>query len=209
MGVQMIFSDTLASIRQLDEILNSYPGRNRGSVLTDQKSLDVMLRLLVQQQITVTEHTYLFDAGIREDPAAMDLYTGLARQTHWKLFAHTEIEGVRINALRQMQGLGEPSYDGFICYQEGQVCIHCGNLDLAQFLMYLANHEQIQRFYLFTYPYWSEDHAASCYRFEIVREAIDAAKAFQRNAWDSIRRASDGLIPPISHLPMEEYPPDR
>ena len=64
-------------------------------------------------------------------------------------------------------------YDGeFMCWREGRVFAHCGTLDLPQLLLYLASHEQAERFYLFTYPYWTEDHTAKYYRFDLSETAI-------------------------------------
>lgn len=156
--MKLKFSSDLDSAKRLDEIMNSYSGRDRGSILADEHSLAVTLVLLEHERITVTEHTYPYDQDIQGDSEMMEVYSGLARETRWKRFSRTEIERIRINALRQMQQEGKPFYDGeFMCWREGRVFAHCGNLNLPQLLLYLASHEQAQQFYLFTYPYWTED----------------------------------------------------
>ena len=83
---------------------------------------------------------------------------------------------------RQMRQEGKPSYDGeFMCWREGRVFAHCGNLDLPQLLLYLASHEQAERFYLFTYPYWTEDHTAKYYRFDLSETAIKGAGIYRES----------------------------
>ncbi len=127
--MELNFSSDLDSAKRLDEIMNSYSGRDRGSILADEHSMVVTLFLLEHGKITVTEHTYSYDQDIQSDSEMMEVYSELARETRWKQFAHTEIERIRINALRQMRQEGKPSYDGeFMCWREGRVFAHCGNL---------------------------------------------------------------------------------
>lgn len=189
--MELKFSNDLDSINRLDEIMNSYPGRDQGSILGDERSMDMVLFLLWHGVISATEYTYPFDCDIRNDSEMMEIYTELARRTRWKQFAHTEIERVRINALRQMRQEGKPSYDGeFMCWQEGQVFAHCGNLRLPRLLLYLADHKQAQRFYLFAYPYQTEDGMAKYYRFDISADAIKGAEIYRESIWEKLRQAS-------------------
>ena len=134
--MELKFSSDLDSAKRLDEIMNSYSGRDCGSILADEHSLAVTLFLLEYGKITVTEHIYPYDSDIQSDSEMMEVYSELARETRWKQFAHTEIERIRINALRQMRQEGKPAYDGeFMCWREGRVFAHCGNLDLPQLLL--------------------------------------------------------------------------
>ena len=189
--MELKFSSDLDSAKRLDEIMNSYSGRDCGSILADEHSMVVTLVLLEHGKITVTEHTYSYDQDIQSDSEMMEVYSELARETRWKQFAHTEIERIRINALRQMRQEGKPSYDGeFMCWREGRVFAHCGNLDLPQLLLYLASHEQAERFYLFTYPYWTEDHTAKYYRFDLSETAIKGAGVYRESVWEKLFQAS-------------------
>ena len=189
--MELNFSSDLDSAKRLDEIMNSYSGRDRGSILADEHSMEVTLFLLEHGKITVTEHTYSYDQDIQSDSEMMEVYSELARETRWKQFAHTEIERIRINALRQMRQEGKPSYDGeFMCWREGRVFAHCGNPNLPRLLLYLASHEQAERFYLFTYPYWTEDHTAKYYRFDISADAIKGAEIYRESIWEKLRQAS-------------------
>ena len=189
--MELKFSSDLDSTKRLDEIMNSYSERYRGSILADKHSLAVTLFLLEHGKIVVTEHTYLYDRSIQSDSKMMEVYSELVRETRWKRFAHTEIKGIRINALRQMRQEGKPFYDGdFMCWREGRVFAHCGNLTLPQLLLYLTSHEQAQQFYLFTYPYWTEDHTAKYYRFNLSEAAIKGAGIYRESIWEKMRQAS-------------------
>lgn len=195
--MELIFGNDLNSAKLLDSIMNGYPGRNCGTVFADRTSMAVMLFFLERKLITVTECTYRYDPNIHGDKELMDLYTELARDTRWR--RGTEIEGLRINALRVMREEGKPSYDGFICYHGGKVCVHCGNLELHPLLMYLAGHEQVETLYLFPYPYREEDDMAKYYRFAISGEAIEGTKAYRENMWQRLREATSGsgIFPPV------------
>lgn len=207
--MELKFSNDLDSAKRLDEIMNSYPGRDCGSIMAEERSLVVVLTLLEHGKITVTEHTYPYDRDIQSDSGMTDLYAELARETRWRRFGHTEIERIRLNALRQMRQEGRPSYDGeFICYRQGQICVHCGNIRLPELLLYLACHERTERFVLFTYPYWTEDQTAKYYRFDLSETAITGAGIYRESVWNQMLKASEtsGIVfPTLPHL--EDDPP--
>lgn len=204
--MELRFSNDLESAKRLDEMMNSYSGRDCGSVMADEDSLAVVLFLLEHGEITVTEHAYPYDRNIRNNREMMAVYTELARQTRWKRGGHTEIESIRVNALRQTQQEGDPFYDGdFICCREGHVCVHCGNLTLPGLLLYLADHEQAERFYLFSYPYWTKDDTAKYYRFDLSETAIQGARIYRESIWEKMRKASaigSALIPELNEPPQ-------
>ncbi len=205
--MELTFMEDIASAKRLDEIVNSYSGRDQGTVMADVYSLTVTLFLLAHRKIAVTEYTYSYDRDIQNDSGMMEIYSELARETNWRQFQHTEIERIRIHALRQTRQMGKPFYDGdFVCYQEGRICVHCGNLTLPHLLLYLASHERMERFYVFTYPYWTEDHTAKYYRFDLSDTAVKGARIYQDAAWEKVRRASEssGVFPKI---PLQEDDP--
>ncbi len=206
--MELTFSNDFESAERLDNIMNSYSGRDRGSIMADDYSMTVMLVLLANRKIVVTEFSYPFDQDIRNDSGMMAVYSELARETRWRQFQRTEVERIRINALRQMMQMGKPFYDGeFICYQEGRICVHCGNLTLPDLLTYLARHERVEQLYIFTYPSWTEDRTAKYYRFDLSDTAIKGAKIYQDAAWEKIRRASEasGVVFPV--IPSQEDDP--
>ena len=53
---RLAFANDLDSIHRLDQIMYSYQGRHRGSVLGDDRTLDIFLFLLEHGEIVVTEH---------------------------------------------------------------------------------------------------------------------------------------------------------
>lgn len=204
--MELNFPNTVESIDRLDEIMNSYPGRDCSTIMADEHSLVVMLALLAHGNITVTEHSYAFDPDIRSDSGMMEIYRELARETRWRQSEYTEIERIRINALRQMSHLGKPFYDGeFVCWQEGRVCAHCGNLTLSQLLMYFACHEMVRQFYLFTSPCRTEEWQAKYYRFDLSETAIRGAGIYRESVWIKLRKASEAVSPAIYR--MEDEPP--
>ena len=81
-----------------------------------------------------------------------------------------------------------------MCWQEGRAFAHCGNLDLPQWLHYLAEHDQAQRFYLFSYPYQTEDKTAKYYCFDISAAAIEGAKIYRESMWEKLRQASEAGV---------------
>ena len=164
----------------------SYQGRHQGSVLGDNRTLDIFLFLLEHGDIVVTEYIYPHDYSICENAEMMAVYNALAPQTRWKRFEYTEIEGIRINALKQMLQKGTPSYDDYICYQEGQINVHCGNIAPKDLLTRIAGHQELKQFYIFTYPYWSEDKTAKYYCFELSDNAHRIAIKYQEMIWDMI-----------------------
>lgn len=201
--MELTFADDFDSAKQLDEIMNSYPGRDQGTIMADKRSMGMMIFLLVHRKITVTECIYPYDVDILDDIEAAALYAEVARLTHWRRFDHTQIERVRINALRQMRQTGTPSYDGnFVCYQKGRICAHCGNLDLSGLLMYLSNHEQVRQFYLFTFPDLTKEDPVKYYRFDLSKPAIQGAQIYRDSIWDDLRKASEVncVIPEIPAL---------
>ena len=204
---KLIHINKFDSADQLDKIMFSYSGWGRGTVFADQRSLTVLLSMLAHGEITITEHRYFFNPQIREDVKVAEIYQKLAPQTRWKLFAHTEIEGIRMNALKQMLQAGAPFYDDYICYKEGRINVHCGNVYPTQFLMHLYRHPGLEEFDIFTYPYSAEDGAASYYRFEVSKAAHETASRFQSATLEMMRGILEKSSIPLPTLSGPEHKP--
>lgn len=196
---RLIFADNLDSVHRLDEIMYSYQGRDQGSVAGDDQSLTVLLFLLRHGEVVVTEHTYPYDYSIRDDTEMMTVYNTLATQTRWRQFQHTEVEGVRVNALKQMRQVGIPFYDDYIRYQNGQISVHCGNIGPRELLTHLANHQELRRFNIFAYPYWTEERTAKFFCFEFSEGAHRVAVRYREKLWEMMCEAVRG---------SSSYPPD-
>ena len=192
---RLTFTDDPDSAHRLDEIMYSYQGWDSGTVMADMRSLSLLLFLLERGEIVITEHVFPFDYEIRNDDEALALYSALAPKTRWKQSIHTEAAGVRINALKQMRQVGVPFYDDYICYQEGHINVHCGNIGPSQLLTHLARHPELKSFFIFSYPHWTEDHTAKYYRFEFSSRAYNTACSYQEMIWDVMRKKSEANSP--------------
>ena len=185
---RLTFQDNFDSAQRLEEIMYSYQGWSSGTVMTDMRSLSLLLFLLERGEIVITEHVFPFDANVRDDDEIVAVYRALVPQTRWKQFAHTEVEGIRMNALKQMRQVGVPYYDDNICYQEGRIHVHCGNIGPSELLIHLAKHPELKSFFIFVYPYWTENHMAKYYRFEFSNRVHNTARSYQEMIWDIVRK---------------------
>lgn len=188
---QLIQLNKFDSAADLDKIMFSYRGWRCSGVMIDQRGLTVLLSMLVQGEIVITEHTYPYDANIYDDREMVSLYDSLARKTRWKQFERTAIGVVRINALRQMFEVGPPDYDDYISYRDGQINIHCGNIEPTTILMDLVRHPELREFCIFVHPGRAKSGTAKYYRFDFSKEAHDAAGRYQNEIFDYIRRKSE------------------
>ena len=55
---RLTFKNNFDSAQRLDEIMYSYQGWGGGTVMTDMQSLSLLLFLLEQGEIVVTEHVF-------------------------------------------------------------------------------------------------------------------------------------------------------
>lgn len=192
---RLTFTDNSDSAQRLEKIMYSYQGWGSSTVMTDMRSLSLLLFLLERGEIVITEHIFPFDDNIRDDDEIVAVYSALALQTRWKQTAHTEVEGIRMNALKQMRQVGVPFYDDYICYQDGHINVHCGNIGPSQLLVHLARHPELKSFFIFAYPYWTENHTAKYYRFEFSNRAHSTARSYQEMIWDIVRKKSEANSP--------------
>ena len=84
----------------------------------DINSLALFARLLVDGLIKAQPYYYGYDAEINNDEEAVAIYRELAPQTRWRAGRHTQIEPIRMNALKQSAAMGIPIYDGYIYYPD-------------------------------------------------------------------------------------------
>lgn len=188
---RLTFNNNYDSAQRLEGIMYSYQGWDSGTVMTDMRSLSLLLFLLERGEIVITEHVFPFDNNIRDDDEIVAVYSALAPQTRWKQSIHTEMAGIRMNALKQMRQVGVPLYDDYICYQEGHINVHCGNIGPSQLLTHLARHPELKSFFIFSYPYWTENHMAKYFRFEFSNRVHSTARSYQEMIWDIVRKKSE------------------
>ena len=201
---QISYIGKFDSVERLDKILYSYPGWRRGTVMDEQRSLTVLLTMLTQNEIAITEHTYPYDLDIYEDKEMVSLYDSLARKTRCTKFERTAIGVVRINALRQMREVGVPDYDDYISYRDGQINIHCGNIEPMTILTYLARHPELREFCIFAHPGRAKTSTAKYYRFDFSKEAHETAGRYQNEIYDYTCRKSEKYSWIFPSLPADE-----
>lgn len=146
-------------------------------------------------------------AAISNDEGMVSVYNSLARKSRWKQFERTAIGAVRINALKQMRDEGTPDYDDYICYREGQIAIHCGNIEPTALLMNLVRHPALKQFCIFTHPGRGKTSTAKYYCFDFSKEAHNTALRYQKDIFDYIRRKTEHYNIIIPSLPTTEDNP--
>lgn len=112
----------------LEDILCSYQGRGHLSAYTDLDSLALFASLVSYGQIWVENYQYDFDDDIREDREAVQIYQELAPQTRWRVGQHTQIEAMRMNAFKQLAGMGTPVFEEQIYYKDTASALVCGEI---------------------------------------------------------------------------------
>ncbi len=87
-------------MERLDEILCSYQGRGHQTIYIDLDSLALFSSLIIYGQIRAENYKYEYNPAIDKDETAVSIYRKLAPQTRWRVGRHTQIEQIRLNALR-------------------------------------------------------------------------------------------------------------
>ena len=201
---QISYIGKFDSAEHLDKIMYSYPGWRHGTVMDDQRSLTVLLTMLTQDELAITEHTYPYDVNIYDNSELVAVYNLLARKSRWKQFERTAIGAVRINALNQMRDEGTPDYDDYISYRGDQIGVHCGNIDPTRLLMSLVRHPELKQFCIFTHPSRIKMGTAKYFCFDFSREAHDTALRYQKDIFEFIIRRTEKYNSVIPRLPTNE-----
>lgn len=84
----------------LEEILCSYQGRGHQSAYIDVDALALLASLFVYGQMKAEKYQYEYDEDIYKDEEAVEIYRELAMQTRWRVGNRTQIEPIRMNALK-------------------------------------------------------------------------------------------------------------
>lgn len=189
------FAEAKEIMDQLNEILCSYQGWGHQSIYRDVNALVVFVDLLIKGEVRMQKYFYEFDPDIYEDEQAVSLYRELAPQTRWRVGRHTQIEPVRMNALKQFASMGKPEYWDYIYYQETDSVLECGEILPYQIFHLFVDTEDIKRLYVFPYPYPDAEGKAAYYSFEPTDKARMEMQKFVNRIYDKIRRMSEGTNP--------------
>lgn len=138
----------------LEDILCSYQGRGHLSVYTDLDSLALFASLVAYGQIKVENYRYDYDNDIREDEEAARIYGELAPQTRWRVGQRTQIEAIRMNALKQLAFLGSPVYREQVSYEDAGAVLVCGEILPYEIFQLFLDTTGLRKIYIFPYPFW-------------------------------------------------------
>lgn len=189
------------AIALMESIMNGYPSRGNGYFYIDRRPLDIVHFLLHKGIIRVSRHSYVFDNSLLQDEAIKDTYLRLSRGTRWRILEHTDIERVRLNAIKLMMDKGEPYFDTYICYQGGSIQVQCGNITPHDLLMHLVRNDKLTELYIFGYPYAETDGTTAYHCMHFNQRAHDLAKEYASLVYDEMvrisRRADEGLFPTV------------
>ena len=140
-------------IDALEDILCSYQGRGHLSVYTDLDSLALFASLVAYGQIKVENYRYDYDNDIREDEEAARIYGELAPHTRWRVGQRTQIEAIRMNALKQLAFLGSPVYREQVSYEDAGAVLVCGEILPYEIFQLFLDTTGLKKIYIFPYPF--------------------------------------------------------
>lgn len=178
----------LKIMEALEEILCSYPGRGHKSVYTDMDALTFLARLLASGQICVQNYQYDYDDNIREDEAAVKIYTETAPQTRWRTGCHTQIEQIRMNALKQFSSMGAPVYDGHIYYADTGAVLVCGEILPYEIFRLFSDRPEAAGLYVFPYPFADGREKPLYFSFEPLETARAEMKKYVERKFEEACR---------------------
>lgn len=133
----------------LEDILCSYQGRGHLSACVDLDSLALLASLVAYGQMKVESYRYDYDEGIREDEEAARIYKGLVPQTGWRTGQHTQIEQIRMNALRQSAYMGTPEFKGQIYYPDAGAVLVCGEILPYAIFRLFTDMPEVKKLYIY------------------------------------------------------------
>lgn len=191
----------------LEDILCSYQGRGHQSVYVDLDSLALFTSLIAYRQMQVENYRYDYDDNIREDEEARRIYRELAPQTRWRVGRHTQIEPIRMNALKQLSSLGMPAYQGQIYYADTGSVLICGEILPYEIFQLLTDMPEVKKLYVFPYPFQAEWEKPLYFSFEPTEAAREEMQKYVERKLDEMCRIMreksegiSGIIPKVEDI---------
>jgi len=172
---------------KLNRILCSYSGPGHQSVYIDMDSLVLFVGLIMGGEIKLQEFQYNYNPDIYEDETAVHIYEKLAPQTNWRLHSRTQIEPIRMNALKQIAHLGTPVYEGNIYYGDTECILICGEILPYEIIQLLTSPQKVNQIYVFSYPYRQENEKNVYYSFDFTEMAREEMKRYMNRIFEKIR----------------------
>ena len=188
----------------LEDILCSYQGRGHLSVYTDMDSLALFASLVAYGQIQVENYKYDYDDDIREDGEAVRIYQELAPQTRWRVGQRTQIEAVRMNALKQFAGMGTPVFEEQIYYKDTASVLACGEILPYEIFQLFTGTVEVKKLYIFPYPFRDGWDRPLYFSFEPTEAALEEMRKYMEKKWEEMYRtirendkSFDAIIPKV------------
>ncbi len=186
----------------LEEILCSYQGRGHQSVYVDLDSLTLLASLFVYGQIKAEKYQYEYDDDIYKDEVAVKIYRELAPQTRWRVGCHTQIEPIRMNALKQFAAMGTPIYKGHIYYADTGSVLECGEILPFEIFQLFSDMPEVKKLYIFPYPFRNEGEQPVYFSFEPTEMAREEMRKYLEKKIDEVHRivrenTDDSIFPKV------------
>ena len=172
----------------LEDILCSYQGRGHLSVYTDMDSLALSASLVAYGQIRVENYQYDYDDDIREDGEAVRIYQELAPQTRWRVGQCTQIEAIRMNALKQFAGMGTPVFEEQIYYKDTASVLVCGEILPYEVFRLFTDTAEVKKLYVFPYPFRGGWERPLYFSFEPTETALEEMRKYMERKWEEMCR---------------------
>ena len=189
----------------LEDILCSYQGRGHQSVYVDLDSLALFTSLIAYRQIQVENYRYDYDDNIREDEEARRIYRELAPQTRWRVGQRSQIEAIRMNALKQFASLGMPAYQGQIYYADTGSVLICGEILTYEIFQLFTDMPEVKKLYVFPYPFREGWEKPLYFSFEPTEAAREEMRKYVEKKLDEMlhimrekSESLDGIIPKVN-----------
>lgn len=195
----------LQVMEKLEGILCSYQGRNHQSVYVDKDSLALFVSLLVYGQIKMKDYRYDYDTDIYNDKEAVGIYRNLAPQTRWRIGRHTQIEPIRMNALKQFVKMGTPVYKEYIYYADTGAVLECGEILPYEIFRLFSEAPEVRTLYIFPYPYSIEGENPVYYSFSPTESGRNEMKKYVERKQEEMYRIVNEISKKINVIP--EIPP--
>ncbi|MXP74064.1 hypothetical protein GN277_01015 [Lachnospiraceae bacterium WCA-9-b2] len=188
----------------LEDILCSYQGRGHQSVYVDLDSLALFTSLIAYRQIQVENYRYDYDDNIREDEKVAQIYRELAPQTRWRVGRYTQIEPIRMNALKQLSSLGMPTYQGQIYYADTGSVLVCGEILPYEIFQLFTDMPGLKKLYVFPYPFREREENPLYFSFKPTEAAREEMRKYVEKKMDEMCRimrekseSISGIIPKV------------
>ena len=192
----------------LEDILCSYQGRGHLSVYVDLDSLALFTSLIAYGQIQVENYRYDYDNNIHEDEEAERIYRELAPQTRWRVGQGTQIEPIRMNALKQFAGMGTPVFEEQIYYKDTTASVLvCGEILPYEIFQLFMDMPEVKKLYVFPYPFREGWEKPLYFSFEPTEAAREKMQKYVERKLDEMCRIMreksegiSGIIPKVEDI---------